>query len=110
MLATKYVNSLTLREDQVEPMQILAERFDAGEFIINYPEVRAFCGAVGIDEPKTKRRQSSVRHIFDALAKQKISYLQTLIDGRYFSGPSRLSGISDAIRRYSRNDNRAGKV
>ena len=103
MKATKYIQNMNLPDDKQSLLMTLAHRYDSQTFLKSYGDIRALCWAVGIEEPVKKTRHGSVSYIFDALANQEPNYLQNIIDGLYFSGPSRLSVISDAIKNYDKS-------
>lgn len=96
--AVDYVQAIEVPADQAAVIRRAAEEFERGAFLPRLGDIREFCGAFGITEPKSKSRSSEIPRIFKFLVTLEVADVEKILDERLFSGPARLGPIADAIR------------
>ena len=96
--AMDYVQGLKPGAERARIMARAAEAFDMRAFLPTLGDIRAFCEAYGIKEPRANSRNGGIPRIFRFLATMDPAELQKILDDESFAGPSRLGPIADAIR------------
>ena len=96
--AVEYVKAMEIPAERAAVVRRAAEEFERRLFLPTVVEVRSFCEAYGIDEPKSKSRANGVPRIFKFLVTLEAADLEKILDDRLFSGPAELGPIADAIR------------
>ena len=61
-------------------------------------DIRNFCEAYGIEEPRSKSRASGIPRVFKFLVTMDVADVERMLDDRMFSGPAQLGPVADAIR------------
>ena len=70
-------------------------------------DIRNFCEAYGIEEPRSKSRASGIPRVFKFLASMDVADVERMLDDRMFSGPAQLGPIAGAIRGKAKEYRRA---
>ena len=96
--AVDYVQAMEVPAEQAEVIRRAAEEFERRAFLPTLGDVRNFCEAYGIEEPRSKSRASGISRIFKFLVTMDVTEVERLLDDRLFSGPAQLGPIADAIR------------
>ena len=108
--AVDYVGAMEVPADRAAAVRRAAEEFERGAFLPTLGDVRGFCDAYGIKEPRSKSRASSIPRIFKFLATMDGLDVERMLDDRMFSGPASLGPIADAIRDRARQYRESGSV
>lgn len=95
--AMHYVQRLDLGMDQAHVMERAAEAFDARTFLPTLGDLRVFCEAYGIEEPRAGSRIGRIPRVFRFLVTMEPAELARILDDRMFAGPARVAPIADAI-------------
>ena len=74
------------------------EKFERGVFVSTLNDIRNFCEAYGIEDPRSKSRASEIPRVFKFLVTMDVADVERMLDDRMFSGPAQLGPIADAIR------------
>ena len=96
--AVDYVQAMRVPADRAAVVRRAAEEFERGVFLPTLGDVRGFCDAHGIKEPRSRSRASGIPRIFKFLAAMEVADVERMLDDRMFSGPASLGPIADAIR------------
>ena len=75
-----------------------AEEFEQRVFLSTLNDIRNFCEAYGIEEPRSKSRASGIPRVFKFLVTMDVADVERMLDDRMFSGPAQLGPIADPIR------------
>ena len=75
-----------------------AEEFEQRVFLSTLNDIRNFCEAYGIEEPRSKSRASGIPRVFKFLVTMDVADVERMLDDRMFSGPAQLGPVADAIR------------
>lgn len=105
--ASQYVARLDISPEKVPFVRELAKRFDAKSFMPAFNDAVEFCHIYGIEPPASRSRANVIPRVFKRIASLDSDHIRRMVDGRHFSGPSRLGPISDAIRRNRRSERSA---
>ena len=108
--AVDYVGAMEVPADRAAAVRHAAEEFERGAFLPTLSDVRGFCDAYGIKEPRSRSRASSIPRIFKFLATMDGLDVERMLDDRMFSGPASLGPIADAIRGRARHYRENGSV
>ena len=100
--ASQYVLRLEVSPEKAPLVNELATRFDAKSFMPAFNDAVEFCHIYGIEPPASRSRSNVIPRVFKRIASLEADQIRRMVDGRHFSGPSRLGPISDAIRRNRR--------
>ena len=100
--ATGYVAKMDLPAEKEPAVADLARRFEDKAFLPSFGDIANFCRNYGIAEPASKSRASAIPRVFKHLAAMDTDEVQSIIDHGYYSGPSRLGPIADAIRNFGK--------
>lgn len=95
--AVDYVQRLDLGTEQAHVMERAAKAFDARTFLPTLGDLRVFCEAYGIEEPRAGSRIGRVPRIFRFLVTMDPPELARILDDQMFAGPARVAPIADAI-------------
>lgn len=96
--ALDYVLSIKgIDSEQRRLFSILAERFDAREFVPTTGDLKRFMEHHGHRVPTTKNRVDAFRLILKVLSSLPESQVRKVLESRMYSGPVKLDAISDAI-------------
>lgn len=98
--APEYVEKMKLGADKGPIVRELAARFERKGFLPTFGDIDNFCRFFGIDTPVSRSRASAIPRVFKCIATMDTEEARKILDYGMFSGPSRLSPISDAIRNY----------
>ena len=96
--AVDYVRGMDIPTDRAKVIARAAEEFERRTFLPTVGDVRSFCEAYGIEQPKSRARASSIPRIFKFLLTVDAAEVNSILDDRMFSGPTELGPIADAIR------------
>ena len=96
--AVDYVRGMDIPTDRAKVIARVAEEFERRTFLPTVGDVRSFCEAYGIEQPKSRARASSIPRIFKFLLTVDAAEVKSILDDRMFSGPTELGPIADAIR------------
>lgn len=102
--AVEYVMAMDVPAERAAVVRRAAEEFERRLFLPTVGEVRSFCEAYGIDEPKSKSRVNGIPRIFKFLVTLEAADVERILDDRLFSGPVELGPIADAIRDKAKRD------
>ena len=72
--------------------------FEQRVFLSTLNDIRNFCEAYGIEEPRSKSRASGIPRVFKFLVTMDVADVERMLDDRMFSGPAQLGPIADPIR------------
>ena len=100
--AVDYVRRLELTPARGLLMARAAEAFDQRAFLPTRGDLRVFCEAYGIEEPRARSRSGAIPRIFRFLVTMDAAELRRILDDELFTGPTRLGPIADAIRSRAR--------
>ena len=75
-----------------------AEEFEQRVFLSTLNDIRNFCEAYGIEEPRSKSRASGIPRVFKFLVTMDVADVERMLDDRMLSGPAQLGPVADAIR------------
>ena len=75
-----------------------AEEFEQRVFLSTLNDIRNFCEAYGIEEPRSKSRASGIPRVFKFLVTMDVADVERTLDDRMLSGPAQLGPFADAIR------------
>ena len=89
-----------------EILAIMAEKYEAKEFMPNVNHVRDFLGG-GRDVSRIKSRQQVTVAVFKELASLETSELREMLDRGFYGPPKRLESYARAIEGFSRQDRSA---
>ena len=67
-------------------------------FLSTLNDIRNFCEAYGIEEPRSKSRASEIPRVFKFLVTMDVADVEMMSDDRMFSGPAQRGPIADTIR------------
>jgi hypothetical protein len=93
-----FVQSLEVPAARAAVLRRAAEEFDQRAFLSTLNDIRNFCEAYGIEEPRSKSRASGIPRVFKFLVTMDVADVERMLDDRMFSGPAQLGPIADAIR------------
>ena len=96
--AVDYVQAMEVPAERAAVVRRAAEEFERRAFLPTLGDVRSFCEAYGIEEPRSKSRASGIPRIFKFLVTMDVAEVERMLDDRVFSGPASLGPIADAIR------------
>lgn len=96
--AVDFVESMEVPSAREAVVRRAAEEFERRAFLPTLNDVRSFCEAYGIEEPRSRSRASGISRIFKFLVTMDVADVQRMLDDRVFSGPAELGPIADAIR------------
>ncbi|WP_423907821.1 hypothetical protein [Candidatus Spongiihabitans sp.] len=100
--AVKVVKSIDISDDKKkEILAIMAEKYEAKEFMPNVNHVRDFLGG-GRDVSRIKSRQQVTVAVFKELASLETSELREMLDRGFYAPPKRLESYARAIEGFSR--------
>lgn len=100
--APQYVAKLDVEDEKTLAVRELAERFEAKSFLPRCADIRNFCHIYGLDEQTARSRTGAIPRLFKHLAAMEAEDLNTLLNERTFSGPSRLGPLAETIREHGR--------
>ena len=90
--------SLEVPAERGAVLRRAAEEFEQRVFLSTLNNIRNFCEAYGIEEPRSKSRASGIPRVFKFLVTMDVADVERMLDDRMFSGPSQFGPIADAIR------------
>ena len=90
--------SLEVPAERGAVLRRAAEEFEQRVFLSTLNDIRNFCEAYGIEEPRSKSRASGIPRVFKFLVTMDVADVERMLDDRMFSGPAQLGPIADAIR------------
>ena len=90
--------SLEVPAEQGAVLRRATEEFEQRGFLSTLNDIRNFCEAYGIEEPRSKSRASGIPRVFKFLVTMDVADVERMLDDRMFSGPAQLGPIADAIR------------
>ena len=90
--------SLEVPAEQGAVLRRAAEEFEQRVFLSTLNDIRNFCEAYGIEEPRSKSRASGIPRVFKFLVTMDVADVERMLDDRMFSGRAQLSPVADAIR------------
>ena len=90
--------SLEVPAEQGAVLRRATEEFEQRVFLSTLNDIRNFCEAYGIEEPRSKSRASGIPRVFKFLVTMDVADVERMLDDRMFSGPAQLGPIADAIR------------
>ncbi len=96
--AVDFVQSMEVPAERAAVVRRAAEEFEQRVFLPTLNDLRSFCEAYGIDEPRSRSRASGIPRIFKFLVTMAVADVEKMLDDRVFSGPAELGPIADAIR------------
>ena len=96
--AVDYVEAMEVPPERAAVVRRAAEEFERGAFLPTLGDVRIFCEAYGIEEPRSKARAAGIPRIFKFLVTMAAENVERMLDDQVFSGPAKLAPIADAIR------------
>ena len=96
--AVDFVRSLDVPAERAAVLNRAAEEFERRAFLSTLNDIRNFCEAYGIEEPRSKSRASGIPRVFKFLVTMDVADVERMLDDRMFSGPAKLGPIADAIR------------
>ena len=96
--AVDYVKAMEVPVERAAVVRRAAEEFERRVFLPTLSDVRSFCEAFGIEEPRSTSRASGIPRIFKFLVTMEVAEAERMLDDRVFSGPASLGPIADAIR------------
>lgn len=96
--AVDYVEAMELPAERAAVVKRAAEEFELRMFLPTLGDVRSFCEAYGIKEPRSKSRASGIPRVFKYLVTMEAADIEKMLDDGMFSGPVSLGPIADAIR------------
>ena len=96
--AMEYVEAMQLGSEIRPALIELATRFERKSFLPTMGDIRYFCQVYRMDNPVSRSRARSFPMIFRFIASMEPREIRRIVDGKMFSGPSRLGPIADAIR------------
>ena len=100
--ASGYVSKLDIPLEKRPAMVEIAERFQDKSFLPTFGDIANFCQIYGLETPASKTRASAIPRVFKFIAAMDTAKIQSMLDEKMFSGPSRLGPIADAIRNNGR--------
>ncbi len=105
--AVNVVKSINISDDEKkEILAIMAEKYEAKEFMPNVNHVRDFLGG-GRDVSRIKSRQQVTVAVFKELAGLETRKLREMLDRGFYGPPKRLESYARAIEGFSRQDRSA---
>ena len=107
--AVDFVQSMEVSAERATVVRRAAEEFERRVFLPTLNDVRSFCEAYGIEEPRSKSRASGIPRIFKFLVTMNVADIKKILDDRMFSGPAELGPIADAIRNKAREYREAAR-
>ena len=96
--AVDFVHSMEVPAERAAVVRRAAEEFERRAFLPTLNDLRSFCEAYGIEEPRSRSRASGIPRIFKFLVTMAVADVEKMLDDRVFSGPAELGPIADAIR------------
>lgn len=96
--AVDFVQSMEVPAERAAVVRRAAEEFERRAFLPTLHDLRSFCEAYGIEEPRSRSRASGIPRIFKFLVTMAVADVERMLDDRVFSGPVELGPIADAIR------------
>ena len=96
--AVYYVQAMEVPAERAAVVKRAAAEFELRKFLPTLRDVRSFCEAYGIKEPRSKSRASGIPRIFKFLVTMEATDVERMLDDGMFSGPASLGPIADAIR------------
>ena len=90
--------SLEVPAERGAVLRRAAEEFEQRVFLSTLNDIRNFCEAYGIEEPRSKSRASGIPRVFKFLVTMDVADVERMLDDRMFSGPAQLGPVADAIR------------
>ena len=96
--AVDFVQSMEVPTERAAVVRRAAEEFERRVFLPTLNDLRSFCEAYGIEEPRSRSRASGIPRIFRFLVTMAVADVERMLDDRVFSGPAELGPIADAIR------------
>ena len=83
--------SLEVPAEQGAVLRRAAEEFEQRVFLSTLNDIRNFCEAYGIEEPRSKSRASGIPRVFKFLVTMDVADVERMLDDRMFSGPAQLA-------------------
>ena len=80
--------SLEVPAEQGAVLRRAAEEFEQRVFLSTLNDIRNFCEAYGIEEPRSKSRASGIPRVFKFLVTMDVADVERMLDDRMFSGPA----------------------
>ena len=90
--------SLEVPAERGAVLRRAAEEFEQRVFLSTLNDIRNFCEAYGIEEPRSKSRASGIPRVFKFLVTMDVADVERMLDDRMFSGTAQFGPIADAIR------------
>ena len=88
--AVDFVQSMKVPAERATVLRRAAEEFERRAFLPTLNEIRSFCEAYGIEEPRSKSRASGIPRIFKFLVTMDVADVERMLNDRMFSGPAEL--------------------
>ena len=105
--AVTCVGRMELPADRRSVLAEAATRYNDKAFLPIAADIRDFCENRRIPGTPPKSRAAAIPRLFGFMAMTEAGAVQEILDSGYYSGPSRLGPIADAIRELSRERIRA---
>ena len=80
--------SLEVPTERGAVLRRAAEEFQQRVFLSTLNDIRNFCEAHGIEEPRSKSRGSGIPRVFKFLVTMDVAGVERMLDDRMFSGPA----------------------
>ena len=90
--------SLEVPAERGAVLRRAAEEFEQRVFLSTLNDIRNFCEAYGIEEPRSKSRASEIPRVFKFLVTMDVADVERMLDDRMFSGPAQFGPVAYAIR------------
>ena len=82
--------SLEVPAERGAVLRRAAEEFEHRVFLSTLNDIRNFCEAYGIEEPRSKSGASGIPRAFKFLMTMDVADVERMLDDRMFSGPAQL--------------------
>ena len=96
--AVGYVNKMELHNDKRAAMTAVAEQFENCSFLPTIGEVRQFWIHYDLGQPAPKSRAAAIPRVLTFVSTMDTEEINRMLSSGFFSGPTRLGPISDAIK------------
>ena len=90
--------SLEVPAERGAVLRRAAEEFEQRVSLSTLNDIRNFCEAYGIEEPRSKSRASEIPRVFKFLVTMDVADVERMLDDRMFSGPAQRGPVADASR------------
>lgn len=94
--AVDYVQAMEISRERAAIVKRAAEEFERRVFLPTLSELRSFCEAYGIAQPRS--RSGGIPRIFKFLVTMSVAEVERILNDPLFSGPATLGPIAAAIR------------